>query len=152
VRGTLHARPTGATLATLRPGERVWLVADGIADRAVMVDAIEGAGDRLRLSFAGVADRDAAGALTGALIEVHPDRVVGPDDPDTFFVEELVGCAVHAGARVLGEVTDVHPAPANDVIEVAGADGPLLVPFTADAVENVDLPARIIRVRADLLD
>ncbi|MFP5451989.1 MAG: ribosome maturation factor RimM [Thermoleophilia bacterium] len=152
VRGVMHARPTGATLATLEPGEGVWVAPDGAPARGMVVEAIEGSGERLRLRLAGVADRDAAAALTGAVLEVPPERVVAPDDPDTYFVEELVGCEMRAGGRPLGEVTGVHAAPANDIIEVAGDEGPLLIPFTADAIEEVDLDAGIIRVRADLLD
>lgn len=152
VGGTLHARPTGATLASLGAGEGVRVAPAGAPARAMVIESIEGSGERLRVRLAGVADRDAAAALTGAVIEVAPDRVVAPDDPDTFFVEELVGCAIRAGERTLGEVIEVHSAPANDVFEVAGADGPLLIPFTADAVERIDLDARVIRVRADLLD
>jgi 16S rRNA processing protein RimM len=134
----MHARPTGATLATLEPGEGVWVAPDGAPARGMVVEAIEGSGERLRLRLAGVADRDAAAALTGAVLEVPPERVVAPDDPDTYFVEELVGCEMRAGGRPLGEVT--------------GDEGPLLIPFTADAIEEVDLDAGIIRVRADLLD
>jgi 16S rRNA processing protein RimM len=152
VRGVLHARPTGATLATLEPGERVWIVAEGSPARSMTVTSLEGAGERLRLRLDDVDDRDTAAALTGAVIEVPAGRVVAPDDPDTYFVEELIGCEARAGERPLGEVTEVHAAPANDVLEVAGPEGPLLIPFTADAVQDIDLPARVIRVRADLLD
>ena len=45
----------------------------------------------------------------------------------------------------------MHAAPANDVLEVSGADGDLLVPFTADAIVELDLASRRIVVRADLL-
>jgi 16S rRNA processing protein RimM len=152
VRGLLHARPTGATLATLEPGETVWITPGEAPARGMVVESVEGSGDRLRVRLAGVADRDGAASLTGAVIEVPPDRVVAPDDPDTYFVEELVGCAVRAGERLIGEVTEVHSAPANDVFEVKGEEEALLIPFTADAIEEVDLDARVIRVRGDLLD
>ena len=45
----------------------------------------------------------------------------------------------------------MHAAPANDVLEVSGSDGDLLVPFTADAIVELDLASRRIVVRADLL-
>ena len=47
-------------------------------------------------------------------------------------------------------MTAVHGAPANDVLEVSGGDGVLLVPFTGDAVTEVDPAARLIVVRDDL--
>ena len=47
-------------------------------------------------------------------------------------------------------MTAVHDTPANDVLEVSGDAGVLLVPFTADAVADLDLPSRRIVVREDL--
>ena len=66
-------------------------------------------------------------------------------------MRDLVGCEVLLGERPAGTVAEVHAAPANDVLEVSGADGDLLVPFTADAVVELDLAARRIVVRPDLL-
>ena len=56
-----------------------------------------------------------------------------------------------AGSHAIGKVTTVHSYPANDVLELAGVDGAVLVPFSADVVHSVDLPARRIDVREDFL-
>ena len=72
-------------------------------------------------------------------------------DSDTFYVRDLLGCEVLVGARSAGTVAQVHAAPANDVLEVSGSDGDLLVPFTADAIVELDLASRRIVVRDDLL-
>jgi ribosomal 30S subunit maturation factor RimM len=60
---------------------------------------------------------------------------------------------VYAGERRLGEVADVLEYPANDVLEVRSGDreDPLLLPFAADAVLDVDVAGRRIRVREDIL-
>ena len=92
----------------------------------------------------------AAAALSGGTLEVDEDRLVVPGDADTYLVSDLVGCDLWIGAARLGSVSEVHAAPANDVLEVDAADGPVLVPFTADAVVAVDLDARRIDVRPDL--
>jgi 16S rRNA processing protein RimM len=110
-----------------------------------------GMDDRPILSFEGVATREQAALLTDAEILVDPGRVPPLDDPDTFLVRDLIGCEVALGARPLGPVREVHAAPANDVLEVTTGDGPLLVPFTADAVTDLDVPGRRIVLRADLL-
>lgn len=151
VRGVMHARPTGVTLAGLQPGETVHVMhAGGGASREVL--SVEGSGERLRLRLSGVDDRDAASALAGAFLSVPAARVRVPDAPDTFLVSDLVGCAVHAGDVVLGTVTDVLPAPANDALEVRTADGAtVLLPFTADAVRDIDAAARRITVREGLV-
>ena len=61
-----------------------------------------------------------------------------------------MGCDVLVGGRHAGRVTAVHGAPGNDVLEVAGDEGVLLVPFTGDAVLSVEPEARRIAVRDDL--
>ena len=102
----------------------------------------------LRLDIA--ATREAAEALRGAEVSVATATLPEPDE-DEYFHLDLIGCQVVAGARVLGVVTTVHPYPANDVLELAAAEGTVLVPFAADVVEQVDLPARRIDVREDFL-
>ena len=64
-----------------------------------------------------------------------------------------MGCQVLLGDRPLGEVREVFSGPANDVLEVAppGGGSPVLIPFTADAVLDLDVPGRRIVVRPDLL-
>jgi 16S rRNA processing protein RimM len=150
VRGAVRARATGPTLATLAAGDAVDVRPPDGRPRRLALAAVAGTGERPILSFAGVETREQAAALAGAEIVVEPGRVAPLDDPDTFYVRDLVGCEVLLGERPAGPVTAVHPAPANDVLEVSGPEGPLLVPFTADAVRELDLEARRIVVRPDL--
>ena len=150
VGGSVRVRPTGPTLVSIAAGESVEVRhADG-APRRLALAGRSGTDERPVLTFAGVETREDAAALTGATIAVAPERVVPLDDPYTFYVRDLVGCQVLVGERPAGAVTRVHAAPANDVLEVEGADGPLLVPFTADAIHDLDLEARRIVVRPDL--
>lgn len=151
VRGEIDARPSGATLATIAPGEVVEVRPRQGAPRRLTVAGRGGSPGRLALAFEGVVTRDQAAALTGSDLAVPADRVAVPEDPDTFLVADLIGCAVLVGDRPLGEVRDVIAAPANDVLQVATADGPVLVPFTADAVTALDVAGRRIVIRPDLL-
>jgi 16S rRNA processing protein RimM len=150
VRGAVRAAATGATLAALAAGDAVEAHLAGAPARRLVLAARAGTDERPVLIFDGVASREDAAALTGATIRVAPDRVAPLPDADTFFVRDLVGCELLIGGAVAGRVTAVHDTPANDVLEVAAADGVLLVPFTADAVTDVDPVARRIVVRADL--
>ena len=150
VGGAVHSRASGPTLPTIAVGEIVELRPSGGAARTLTVVARHGMPDQPILAFQGVESRDAASALAGAEIAVAADRVTGLDDPDTFFVRDLVGCRVLLGDRPLGAVREVISAPANDVLEVDGPEGPVLVPFTADAVTELDVPGRRVVIRADL--
>jgi 16S rRNA processing protein RimM len=151
-RGAVRATATGATLAALEPGDAVAAHAGEAPPRRLVVATRAGTPARPILTFDGVATRDEAASLTGAEIRVPGDRVAPLPDADTFFVRDLIGCEVVVGERPAGRVTAVHEAPANDVLEVAGEDGVLLVPFTGDALRSVDPQARRIAVRGDLLD
>ena len=148
--GAVHSRASGPTLPTIAVGEAVEVRPREGEPRRLTVTARSGMADQPILAFEGVSSRDEASALSGAEIAVPAERVTGLDDPDTFFVRDLVGCDVLLGDAALGPVTQVISAPANDVLEVSGAEGPVLVPFTADAVVTLDVPGRRIVLRPDL--
>jgi 16S rRNA processing protein RimM len=79
----------------------------------------------------------------GTILEVAQDAL-GPAKPDAYYVFRLIGLAVEEeGGRPLGEVSDVVPGVANDVIEL---DSGLLLPFVEACVRQVDLEAGTIVV------
>jgi 16S rRNA processing protein RimM len=151
VRGELLARATGPTLGSLRPGARLRARRRREPERTLTLAEAAGEPSRLALRFEELATREDAAALAGWELLAPEAALPETRDPDTFYVRELIGCEVLAGRRPLGVLTEVHAAPANDVLEVAGPDGPVLVPFTGDAVTDVDLAARRIVIRPDLL-
>jgi 16S rRNA processing protein RimM len=151
LRGELMARATGPTLATLERGSLLRARRRGHPERALTLADRSGEPSRLVLQFEELATREDAAALVGWELLAPAAALPASPDPDTFYVRELIGCEVLAGERPLGVISEVHAAPANDVLEVAGADGPLFVPFTGDAVTDLDLAARRIVIRPDLL-
>jgi 16S rRNA processing protein RimM len=150
VTGAVHARATGPTLATLAPGARILARGAGRSTELVL-ESRAGTDERPILRFAGVGDRDAARDLAGLELVVGAEALPPLPPGDTFYVRDLVGCEVLAGDRPVGRVADVVPGRANDALEVAGDAGSLLVPFTADALVDLDVAGRRIVVRADLL-
>lgn len=96
--------------------------------------------DMLVVRLEGVADRDAAAALTGVELSVDRDRLP-PADDDEFYHADLIGLAAVTldGAR-LGRIVAVANYGAGDLLEIAPDRGPVaLVPFTKDVVPTVDL-------------
>jgi 16S rRNA processing protein RimM len=68
---------------------------------------------RFIVSFAGVADREGAERLRGALLLAAPIE----GEPDAWFVHELIGCTVvDQAGRELGTVTGVLANPASDLL------------------------------------
>jgi 16S rRNA processing protein RimM len=89
----------------------------------------------------GVGDRDQAAALKGMRLYVARDQLPPPDEPEEFYIADLVGLGADRldGTR-LGRVAAVDNYGAGDVVEIALEEGgSLVVPFTRQAVPVVDL-------------
>jgi 16S rRNA processing protein RimM len=91
----------------------------------------------------GVADRNAAEALKGQRLYVAREQLPAGEDPDEFYLTDLVGLAVQDEAGVmLGRVTEVVNYGASDVLVVdGGAKGAFDLPFAKVFVPQVDLAA-----------
>ena len=107
--------------------------ADGVARVAEIIDG----------KPVWVATRDAAAALTNTRLHVDRDRLPAPD-AEEFYLTDLVGLAAFApdGAE-LGTIAAVHDYGAGASLEI----GPLLIPFTREAVPDIDLTEGRVTVR-----
>lgn len=106
---------------------------------------------RLLVRFAGSADRTSAEDLRGTLLVMDSAETGPPADPDEFHDHELIGLNVHTVAgQPVGVVADVlHQGQDLLVIEPPpGAPrpeaGPILVPFVAALVPEVDVQAGLL--------
>ena len=80
-------------------------------------------GDRLVAKLEGVEDRDAASALTGAVIEVQRAELPPPGERQ-YYRADLVGLAVKNLQGVqMGNVAQFVDAPSGPVMVVRDADG-----------------------------
>lgn len=102
---------------------------------------------RMIVRLDGCADRAAAEALRGCELLVARERAPALE-PEEWWAEELVGCAVHDGETEVGTVRGLLALPSCEVLEVerAQAGDALLVPLIADAVRRVDVAAARIEV------
>ena len=119
------------------------MLLDG-APRAVL--SVAGTQQAPILEIEGLRSREDAAAVLGHTLELRAGDAPAPED-DAFWVRDLVGMRARCGERELGEVTDVLERPANDVLVLRLADGrEHLVPFTREAVPQVDVGARILEL------
>ena len=99
------------------------------------------------IALDGITDRDQAEALKGARILVARD-VFPKADADSYYWVDLIGCkAVNLQGDSLGEVIDVNDNGAHGIIALGDSETKVvkqLVPFVKEAVQNVDLPNRLI--------
>ncbi|MCW0236066.1 MAG: ribosome maturation factor RimM [Ferrovibrio sp.] len=108
-------------------------------------------GDVVIARIRGVEDRNAAEAMKGT--ELYVQRAALPQAGDgEFYFADLVGLTAMMSGRVLGRVTAVHNYGAGDMLEVktatdgSGGGRSAMVPFTDDAVPDVDLAAGTVTV------
>jgi len=99
----------------------------------------------LRLGLAGVADRDAAAALRGALVLGDAARLAPLAEGEHYWFQ-LVGCRVETEAgRDLGSVREIWETGAHDVLVIEDAEGRTqLVPAAEPFLRLVDAAARRI--------
>ncbi|HMN71201.1 MAG TPA: ribosome maturation factor RimM [Rhodoblastus sp.] len=97
----------------------------------------------------GLADRDAAGALTGVSLFVTREKLPVPDE-DEFYIADLIGlAAVSPEGKTIGIVKNVLNFGAGDILEIAPASGDtLMLPFTKEVAPSIDfVGGRIVVVR-----
>jgi len=96
----------------------------------------------------GVADRNGAEALKGVDLYIDRDRLPAAAEGE-FYHADLIGLtAVDHDGKPMGEIVAVQNYGAGDLLEIrlAGAGKTELVPFTDDAVPEVDIAARRVVV------
>lgn len=157
VRGEVAVESLSDVPERFEPGSELLLApvaggASGSTPRRLTVEAVRPHRGALLVRFREVADRDAAEALRGALLEV-PREAVPPAPEDTWYHFQLVGCRCRDARRGdLGEVAEVVEDGGGLLLAVEGAvQGErrrLLVPFVRDLVREVDTEAG--RIELDL--
>jgi len=100
------------------------------------------------VTFEGIATRNEAEALRGAVVGVPRDRLP-PPGPDEYFAEDLLDLRVlDPAGRSLGRVARVYDNGAQAVLVVEAASvGEVDVPFVEEHVGEVDLERRTLVVR-----
>lgn len=97
----------------------------------------------------GIDSVEQAEALRGAYLCVPRQEAIQLP-PDTWFVADLIGCAVSDTAgRAYGCITDVLETGANDVYVIGG--GKLLVPALKKVLHEVDIANKRIILCAEVL-
>lgn len=109
--------------------------------RAIEIESLQVTPKRLIARFKGVTTREGAEALTRTKLYVPRARLPQREDEEWYHAD-LIGLAAFAPDDTeIGRVLAVHNFGAGDLLEVAPAGGgaTLLVPFTRDAVPEVDV-------------
>lgn len=145
VKGWIRVAPHDADAQVLR-GSRRWWVRRGDETVAMDVLAVRRHGGGLVAKWAGCDSPEAAEAYRGARLAVGRSDFP-PVRPGEFYWVDLVGARVVNRAGVeLGRVTGLRNNGAQDLLEVTGEQGGILVPLVETYVDAVDTAGREIRV------
>jgi 16S rRNA processing protein RimM len=149
VRGFVRVQVYTETLDSLLDFEE-WLVGrqGGWEHRKVLEADVHGGG--LVARFEGINTPEAARVLRGSDVAILRGDLPAPEEDEVYWID-LIGCAViNREGTELGQVTNLLATGANDVLVVVAGSGEVrverLIPYVAQVVESVDVPARSIRV------
>jgi 16S rRNA processing protein RimM len=149
VRGFVRIQVYTETLDSLLDFEE-WLVGrqGGWEHRKVLEADVHGGG--LVARFEGINTPEAARVLRGSDVAILRGDLPAPEEDEVYWID-LIGCAViNREGTELGQVTNLLATGANDVLVVVAGSGEVrverLIPYVAQVVESVDVPARSIRV------
>ena len=156
--GSVRVRVFGDGSDPLLAAKQVTLGA-GVEDPNIVVMEVvstaPGRSDEVRMTLAGIEDREAASKLRGQLVLVELDELERLEEGE-YYEFQLVGCRVEGeDGKAIGTVREVWPTGASDVLIVDnGEGGQHLIPTGGDFLKEVDLRERriVISVIPGLLD
>lgn len=101
----------------------------------------------LLMKFEGVETPEQASALSGSTLCVERGALP-PLGPGEYYHADLLGCAVRDEAgHLVGEVVDVLPTGAHDVLVISTGGREWMLPLMDETVPAMDLTAGELRVR-----
>jgi 16S rRNA processing protein RimM len=148
LRGAVRVRHFGETPDHLMRAKELWLGASEQDEQALQLTVARvesGRPGEVRLSFAGIGDRDGAGALKGRLVMVGAEQIERLPDGE-YYEYEFVGCRVEGDdGRAIGTVRAVWSTGGADVLLVEGEGGDEhLIPTGGNFLREVDLAGKRI--------
>ncbi len=125
------------------------------AERFEVIRAAAGRREEVRMTLAGVADRESAERLRGKWVIVEASQLEALPEGE-YYSYQLVGCRVEsADGQPIGTVREVWPTGAVDVLVVEGEKGAQqLIPAAQSQLREVDIEARriVIEILPGLFD
>jgi 16S rRNA processing protein RimM len=133
--------------------------------RRLTLEAVGRAKGVVLARIEGVADRTQAEALKGTRLYIARAALPAIEEAETYYHADLIGLmAQNADGQALGRVTAIHDFGAGDLLEIApepeagrqgrgGRGDSLLVPFSREAVPEIDLEAgRVVVVLPEAIE
>ena len=133
--------------------KEVYLLALGTR-RKLSIENVRPFDKRFIVKFRDVADRDGAETLSGSYIQIERKDVATLPD-GRHYIFELIGLDVFTeDGTSLGKVMGIIQTGENDVYEVRGPGGDILLPATKEVVKEIDIAGAkiVVKLIPGLLD
>ena len=145
VKGEIRMKPFGDATSVAAMASDLWeeVAIEGVAYAIKRAKAHR---SLVLLKLIGLTTRGAAEALRGKEVMVNREDLPEPDEGE-YYQADLIGLSVVTVSGVLlGCVTGVIETGANDVIEIEGERGELLLPVIESVIKKVDMEGRRVTV------
>jgi len=115
--------------------------------RRLEVEKVRGQTGYFLLTLEGVTQREEAATLAGIEVSVPETELPEPQEGE-YYYKDLVGLAVRTDdGQDLGRITRVFSAGhGNDVFEIQGPLGEVLVPVIAETIKEVNMEEKLVIV------
>ena len=98
------------------------------------------------LFLEGITDRTQAESLVRAILLVEIDQNETTDEPDAWYIHQLIGLVVYQDDLPIGKVIDVDTSRSQHILKILHSSGEVLVPFVRQLVPSVDISRRRIEI------
>jgi 16S rRNA processing protein RimM len=145
VKGWVRIEPFDRQAAVLRQSSS-WWVGKASHWRRVEIEAVKQHGSLILAKWRGFDVPEAADRIKGASVAVARAAFPALAEGEFYWVDLIGLDVVNREQQVLGQVAAIVSNGAQELLQVEGVDGVLLVPMVPAYVEEVDPAARRIRV------
>lgn len=148
LRGEIGLEPYADNLERYRKLRTCYLEdKEGQVIRELEVVAVNVAGNKIFLRFAGIDSREEAAALSNHFLSVKRSEAQSLDEAH-HYLADIIGCQVEDKEHgLLGQVTEFYTQTGQNLIKVSQAgQADLLMPFVPALIQDVDQSQGLIRV------
>lgn len=146
IKGEISAHVDAGLIDILEDAGYVFVDVDGLMVPFTLTSTRPKGAETMLLSLKGVDSQEMAAGFTGKDLWIENSFLPDDDEEDQegFYLDDLVGFTVMEQDREIGRIDDFDDSTDNLLFSVITPDGRILIPATADFIEQVDTDRRTI--------
>ena len=147
LRGEVRVEPLTHSIERFEELDEVVLEREGCPDLKLQIESWRFDQPGILLKFAGIDEPETAREKLAKGYLTIPRGQVAPLPEDTYYVFELIGCAVEdESGETVGEIIDVVEMPSADMYVVRHRDGDVMIPAVRKFVRHISIAEKRVVV------